>query len=257
MAILVTRPAPDNSATAKALTARGYQPLLSPTLRFEAMPFYDDHGAAYDGVILTSANAVRAVEDHEFKTRLVDLPAFAVGEHTAEVARAAGFKQIISAKGDAGMLRDAVAKSASAKKLKPGATLCYLAGADLARDLAAELGEKGFTVITHTAYRMIPVTTFSDEASEAFRTASIRAVVHYSRRSARAFIGALRAAGVEISALALPQICISDAVGMVLRDAGATQVTVAREPNETALLDALDKALDKPSEAPGGKSSRK
>ena len=243
MTILVTRAAPDNEKTAQALAARGLKALLSPTLRFEPMAFYDDHGAAYDGVILTSANAVRAVEDHEFKKRLVDLPSFAVGEHTAEAARLAGFRNIISAKGDAGALRDAVAKSAKAKTIKAGATLCYLAGADLARDLAAELGERGFTVITHTAYRMIPVPNFSDDVTEAFRTGSVEAVLHFSRRSARAFLSAARAGGVEISALALPQYCISDAVGMVLRDAGTMQVAIAREPNETALLDALVKGL--------------
>lgn len=239
MAVLVTRPAPDNAKTAQALAARGFVALLSPTLRFEAMPFYDDHGAAYDGVILTSANAVRAVENHEFKARLVDLPSFAVGEHTAATARIAGFANIISAKGDAGVLRDVVAKSAAEKIIKKGATLCYLAGADLARDLAAELGERGFTVITHTAYRMIPVESLPGDVTDAFRAGGIDAVLHYSRRSARAFVGAARAGGVEISALALPQCCISDAVGMVLRDAGAMQVAVARDPNEDALLDTL------------------
>jgi uroporphyrinogen-III synthase len=243
MAVLVTRPAPDNEKTAQALAARGFQALLSPTLRFEAMPFYDDHGAAYDGVILTSANAARAVENHEFKLRLVDLPSFAVGEHTAEAARLAGFKNIISAKGDAGALRDAVIKSAAAKTIKASGTLCYLAGADLARDLAAELGERGFTVITHTAYRMIPVESFRGDVTDAFQAGGIEAVLHFSRRSARAFVGAARAAGVEVSALALPQYCMSDAVGMVLRDAGAMQIAVAAAPNEAALIDVLAKGL--------------
>lgn len=241
MAVLLTRPAPDNEKTAAALAARGFQALLSPTLRFEAMPFYDDHGAAYDGVILTSANAVRALRDHEFSSRLIDLPSFAVGEHTAEVARQAGFTNIISAKGDAGVLRDVIAKSAASGIIKKGATLCYIAGADLARDLAAELGQLGFTVITHTAYRMIPVETLPRATVEVFRAGGIEAVLHFSRRSARAFVTAVRAEGVEVSALALPQYCISDAVGMILRDAGATQVIVARAPNEMALLDVLDK----------------
>ncbi|MBN8981472.1 MAG: uroporphyrinogen-III synthase [Rhizobiales bacterium] len=246
MAVLVTRPAPDNEKTAKVLAARGFEPLLSPTLRFEAMPFYDDHGAAYDGVILTSANAVRALRDHEFNSRLVNLPSFAVGEHTAETARQAGFTNIIAAKGDAGVLRDVIAKSAASKVIRKGATLCYIAGADLARDLAAELGQLGFTVITHTAYRMIPVETLPGETAEAFRTGVIQAVLHFSRRSACAFVAAARSGGVEVSALALPQYCISDAVGMILRDAGATQVTIASAPNEDALIGTLAEGLKRP-----------
>jgi uroporphyrinogen-III synthase len=68
-------------------------------------------------------------------------------------------------------------------------------------------------------------------------------VLHYSRRSARAFLEAARAAGIEISALSIPQCCLSDGVATVLRDAGATQVMVAASLDENALFGALDRAL--------------
>ena len=68
-------------------------------------------------------------------------------------------------------------------------------------------------------------------------------MLHYSRRSARAFLEAARAGGVEISALAIPQCCISGAVALVVRDAGAAQVAVAASPDEIALFEALDRAL--------------
>ena len=90
-------------------------------------------------------------------SRLLKLPLFAVGEHTAAAAREAGFTDVLAAKGGAGAERDLVLASVKAKQLKKSATLLYLAGADLARDLAGELGEKGFTVVTHTTYRMLPV----------------------------------------------------------------------------------------------------
>jgi len=68
-------------------------------------------------------------------------------------------------------------------------------------------------------------------------------VLHYSRRSARAFVEAARVAGVEISALAVAQCCISDAVAAIVRDAGATRVLAAKAPDENALLDTLIRAL--------------
>jgi len=68
-------------------------------------------------------------------------------------------------------------------------------------------------------------------------------VLHYSRRSARAFLDAARTGGVEISALALPQYCISSAVAAILRDAGAAQVTAAASADENALFEALVRAL--------------
>ncbi len=98
-------------------------------------------------------------------------------------------------------------------------------------------------MVTHTTYRMIPVTGLPREVCDAFAANGIEAVLHYSRRSARAFLEAARVAGVEISALAIPQCCISDAVASIVRDAGAGQVVVARAPDENALFEALDRAL--------------
>jgi uroporphyrinogen-III synthase len=243
MAVLVTRPHPDDEATAGALRARGFEVLQAPMLRFAAVPFQDDADARYDAVIVTSANALRAIEPQLQGSRLLELPLLAVGEHTASAARGAGFGQVIAAKGDAAALRDLVLAGVKSKQLKRGSTLLYLAGADLARDLAGELGEKGFTVVTHTTYRMIPVSSLPREVCDAFVANEVEAVLHYSRRSARAFLDAARTGGVEISALALPQYCISAAVASILRDAGATQVTAAASADENALFEALGRAL--------------
>jgi uroporphyrinogen-III synthase len=243
MAVLVTRPHPDDEATAGALRARGFKVLQAPMLRFEPVPFHDDADARYGAIIVTSANALRAIAPHLAGSRLLKLPLFAVGEHTASAARDAGFGEVMTAKGDAAALRDLVLASVKTKQLKKAATLLYLAGADLARDLAGELGEKGFTVVTHTTYRMIPASSLPREICDAFVANRIEAVLHYSRRSARAFLDAARSGGVEISALALPQCCISSAVASILRDAGATQVTAAAEANENALFEALGRAL--------------
>jgi uroporphyrinogen-III synthase len=243
MAVLVTRPHPDDEATAGALRARGFEVLQAPMLRFEPVPFHDDADERYGAIIVTSANALRAIAPHLAGSRLLKLPLFAVGEHTASAARDAGFGEVMTAKGDAAALRDLVLASVKTKQLKKAATLLYLAGADLARDLAGELGEKGFTVVTHTTYRMIPASSLPREICDAFVANRIEAVLHYSRRSARAFLDAARSGGVEISALALPQCCISSAVASILRDAGATQVTAAAEANENALFEALGRAL--------------
>jgi len=222
--------------------------MLAPMLRFEPVAFHDDEDARYGAVIVTSANALRGIAPHLQDSRLqgsrlLKLPLFAVGEHTASAAHRAGFDNVIPANGDAASLRDAVLASVKAKELKKTSPLLYLAGADLARDLAGELGERGFTVVTHTTYRMIPVSSLPREACDAFAASRIEAVLHYSRRSARAFLEAARAGGVEISALAIPQCCISAAVASVVRDAGAAQVMAAVSSNENALFEVLDRAL--------------
>lgn len=243
MAVLVTRPHPDDEATAAALRARGFEVLRAPMLRFEPVAFGGDLDARYGAVIVTSANALRGIEPRLKSHRLLELPLFAVGEQTAAAARNAGFTHVVSAKGDATDLRDLVLASVKAKQLHNASTLLYLAGADMARDLAGELGEHGLRVMTQTTYKMSPVASLPREVCDAFAANQVEAVLHYSGRSARAFVEAARAAGVEISALAIPQCCISDAVARIVRDAGATQVMVAESPDENALFRSLDRAL--------------
>ena len=243
MAVLVTRPQPDDEATATSLRARGFEVLKAPMLRFEPVAFQDDAEMRYGAVIVSSANALRGVESQLAGKPLLKLPLFAVGERTAAAARGIGFENVMTANGDATRLRDLVLKSVKAKALKKTSPLLYLAGADLAQDLSGELGERGFTVVTQTTYRMTPVLSLPGEVRDAFAANGIEAVLHYSRRSARAFLEAARSAGVEISALSVPQCCISDGVATVLRDAGATQVMVAASPDENAVFGVLDRAL--------------
>ena len=243
MSILVTRPHPDNEATAKNLRARRHVVLLAPVLKFEPVAFHDGSEAGYSAVIVTSANAIRAVAPLLPDLGLLQLPLFAVGEHTAAAARDAGFTEVIVAGGDAASLRDKVVQSARDKIVKKKSALLYLAGADLSRDLGSELRAEGFSVVTQTTYRMAPVTILPRDVCEGFAAHGIEAVLHYSRRSARAFLDAARDEGVEISALAIPQCCLSEAVAAVLRDAGASQVLVAATPDENALFDALERAL--------------
>ena len=270
MAILVTRPQPDNEKTGASLRARGFEVLLAPMLRFEPVALPDEPSADYAAVIVTSANALRAVEPQLAEYGLLDLPLFAVGEHTAAAARKAGFGSVISADGDGADLRDLVVAQAGkwakdkksdkkserqsktgkskdrkskAEKINDARPLLYLAGAELSRDLASELVEHGLDVVTRTTYRMVASQGLPREACDAIAANQVEAVLHYSARSAHAFLDAVRSAGVEISALAVRQCCISATVAAILREAGATQVTVASSPDENALLGMLDRAL--------------
>ena len=241
MAVLVTRPSSDSEATAASLRARGFEVLLAPMLRFEPVAC-SGLDADYGAVILTSANALRAIEA-QLGGGLLKRPVFAVGETTAEAARRAGFGKVIAADGGAGAVRDLVLAAVKKRQLKKSDALLYLAGADLSRDLASELGTDGLNVVTVTTYRMAALSSLPREACDAFAANAIDAVLHYSQRSARAFLDAARADGVEISALAVPHCCLSGNIAAILREAGATQVLSAATADEKALFAALERAL--------------
>jgi len=97
MRILLTRPEPDSLRSAARLRARGHDVILAPLMRAETIDT-DFHGP-FAAVLMTSANAARAFLEHPRFAELRTLPVCAVGDHSAEVARAAGFAEVVSAQG--------------------------------------------------------------------------------------------------------------------------------------------------------------
>jgi uroporphyrinogen-III synthase len=235
--LLVTRPEPDGERTAAALRTRGHEVLLTALLRVEAVADADlGQGALRDnwaGVVITSANAARALQAHPGRAALMRLPLFAVGRRSAEAARAAGFGEVTSAGGDA---RDLVRLIAARGVQGP---LLYLAGEDRAVDLAAELAAHDVPVTTVVVYRTVKAAAFPLPARAALAADGLDGVLHFSRRSAEAFIDCARLAGVLDRALALSHYCLSPQVAEPLAAAGATRVHVSARPDEAALLDLL------------------
>src|SRR5438552_13213630 len=99
MRVLVTRPEPDGERTAAKLRAGGAEVLLAPLLQIE--PFRDVAlgNGPWVALALTSANAVPAITQHPRRGELLALPAYVVGQRTAEPARAAGLIAVRSAAG--------------------------------------------------------------------------------------------------------------------------------------------------------------
>ena len=84
-------------ASPQALRALGHEVLVAPLLRIESIGA--DFGGPFDAVLMTSANAARAVASHPRANELIMLPCLTVGDRSADAARAAGFTRVESANG--------------------------------------------------------------------------------------------------------------------------------------------------------------
>src|ERR1700731_528235 len=151
MRLLVTRPEPDAERTAAALRARGHIVLIAPLLRIEPVEHAEIGPGPFMALLVTSANAAPAIARHERFAQLRALPVFAVGGRSAEAMRAVGFADVTSAQGDVADLAALVAS-----RLKAGASLLYLSGADRPGDLAGVLSGRGFAVSRAVLYRAVP-----------------------------------------------------------------------------------------------------
>ena len=233
MRVLVTRPEPDGERTAALLRARGCEVLVAPLLRMEAMDF-DPGPGPWGALALTSANAVRAAVRHPRMQELLSLPVFAVGAHTVEAARAAGFADAASADGD----KDDLIRLIAARHADHAPVL-YLAGEERAGDLEGDLVAAGVTVFTCVAYRVAAVADVPSGVREALSRGGLDGAVHFSRRSAHVYVDLMRAAGILDKALALSHYCLSRQVAEPLSSAGARDIRVAARPSEADLINCV------------------
>jgi uroporphyrinogen-III synthase len=236
MRLLVTRPEPDALRTAEALRARGHEVLLAPLMRGELVDA--DLSGEWAGVLMTSANAARAVSTHSQLAGLLRLPAFTVGDRSAEVARTIGFSDVVSA--DGGM-RDLV-RLVAQRFAGNGARLLYLAGEDRAGDLAAALAPHGIAVDTAVVYRVVAADALPLDAALALKEGRIDGALHYSRRSAETLLRLAEGAGALNAVLSLAHYCLSAEVAEPLRARGATTLRIAARPQEAALIDLIGPA---------------
>jgi uroporphyrinogen-III synthase len=235
MRLLVTRPDPDGERTAGALRARGHEVLLVPMLRMEIVPAkWPDQD--YAALVLTSANAARAMQVHFQFKKLTLLPVVAVGPRTAEAALTAGFSDVRCANGD----KEDLAKLLSTRFGLNDAPLLYLAGENRAGEL--ELASSAVKVVTVVVYRMAKTESFPAQASKALARRQVDGVLHFSRRSAEAYMQCAGAAGITDRALEPSHFCLSHQVAAPLAAAGAVGIKIAPRPDEAALIELLNSA---------------
>ena len=229
MRLVLTRPQDDSERSAAALRARGHEVLVAPLMRVEMIePELRPHWGA---IVITSANAATAIASHPEHAQLVKLPVYAVGKRSADAARAAGFTDVTTAGGD---LRDLL-RIIAARRPDAAAPLLYLAGKDRSGDLIGDLALHGIAAELVVVYRAVTA-PFPLALISALKAGDIDGVLHFSRRSADNFLDGAAQAGVARQALGIRHFCLSAQIAAPFKAAGATDVVVARRPDEAALL---------------------
>jgi uroporphyrinogen-III synthase len=237
MRLIVTRPEPDDMRTGRALMRLGHEAILSPMLEIVLDAKAPIPEREYQAVLVTSANAVRALAARTETPVASDAPLFAVGDQSALEAKRAGFSAARSA---GGALEDLVALAEA--ELSPDAgPLLYATGAKQSGDLAGALRDKGFTVETAIVYRAEPNTRLANVASTALEEGSVDGVLFYSRRSAKAFARALAAQNLAPLSERVACFCLSPEIADAIAPVATGRVLIAENPDQLALFAEVEK----------------
>jgi len=228
--MLVTRPEPDASETATRLAALDIVPVKVPLLAQRTLPASLPEARGFAALALTSAAALRALDERGALAAYRGLRTFAVGEKTAATARRLGFADVSAA---GGSLADLAEKLAHARLSGP---VFYPTARDQAGDLAKSLAPFGVMVITTHVYAMEAAQTLDEAVIDRLAAGDIAAALFYSRRTAETFV---RLAGSRLGRpvrMRLGMLCLSEAIAEPLIENHFVRISLAEAASEAAMM---------------------
>jgi uroporphyrinogen-III synthase len=215
--VLVLRPEPGASATLRRARERGLDAFAIPLFEIEPIAWNAPDPGAFDGLLLTSANALRHGGDQLRDLR--HLPAYAVGEATADEAREKGFEVV--AVGDRGV--DELLRS-----IDPGCRLLHLCGEDRREPVGSSQ-----PITSINVYR----SKLTDQP-EILEASGAIALIHSPRAGSRFAELVAERGSIAIAAISR---AAADSVG-----AGWETVELVEKPVEDALLVLAARLCNKP-----------
>jgi uroporphyrinogen-III synthase/uroporphyrinogen III methyltransferase/synthase len=246
--VLVTRAAHQAGKLSEGLRALGAEAIEVPVLEiqppasFEPLDKALDEIHSYDWLILTSANAVRALVERAAALMfplisVVQLKVAAVGEATAEAAREAGFSiAIVPETYVAEELIECIADQAAGRRV-------LLARAEIARDVIPDaLRAVGAHVDVVNAYRNVMPEAAPGLLREALEM-GIDAVTFASSSSVTHLAEAARRAGIAFPLAGVAAVSIGLITTQTLREQGWEPAAEAAPSDIPRFLDAVVRAL--------------
>jgi uroporphyrinogen III methyltransferase / synthase len=257
--IVITRAAEQSEAIARELSARGAIPVVLPLVAFAAPEDFGPLDKAldqinhFDWLILTSAQAVRAIEERAFEVQGIlvrpggGLRVACVGPATAEAARNANLPSEYVAVTHSGVaLANELGSRLHGKKV-------FLPRSDRANpDLPVALKRHGAQVTEVIAYRTVRPTEMDEKNLRQIADGEVDAILFFSPSAVHHF--AELAGGEQLRGLQdkLAITAVGPVTANALREAGVSRAVVAADTSAAAVIEALENYfadVRKPSQA--------
>jgi uroporphyrinogen-III synthase len=229
--ILITRPENEAESFAREVEAAGFIPLIEPLLNIVPLDYKKPESTDYEGLIFTSANAVRVFG---CPSGFANMTVFCVGEHTASAVREVGYSQITSGQDDGVELAALIAGTA-----KVGAQLLHIRGEHTAVFLEDILLKGGITVEVLTVYTARAVERFSPQCRAALENEVLTAVTFFSKRTAENFLSLIEKEGLSGKLRGVKALCISESVLECVRGFFPQEAYSARLPDRASMIELI------------------
>ena len=211
MHILLTRPLEDCSEMIIKFQSLGHQVSHLPLLSVEKVVHDEINFTDYDGIIFTSANAIKFLNTQTIDKKLL---CFCVGSATEKKARSIGFQNVIAAEGNVQNLKELILQNLSSKDGK----LIYVSGKTITLELDKELLKEGYDIKRIINYRTYHNENSDEEFIKQLKQKIPDIVYIYSNNSASSFSNFIKKHELEILWMNTNLMCIGEKTSTILNE---------------------------------------
>ena len=211
MHILLTRPLEDCSEMIMKFKSLGHKVSHLPLLSVEKIIHDEIDFTDYDGIVFTSANAVKFLNLNKIKKTI---KCFCVGEATEKKARSLGFQNTIAAGGNVSNLKELVLQNYNSSSGK----LLYVSGEKISVNLDQELLNEGYKIKRIINYRVNHNKNFSEQFVKELKKNMPNIVYIYSQNSAHSFLNFIKFHQLEALCKDTNLMCLGEKTSSILNE---------------------------------------
>jgi len=211
MHILLTRPLEDCSEMIVKFKSLGHQVSHLPLLSVEEVVHEKINFEAFNGIIFTSANAVKFLNHDEINKTI---KCFCVGETTEKKARSFGFQNTIAAEGNVSNLKELILQNYDSSS----GQLLYISGETISVDLDQQLINEGYSIRRIVNYRVNHNIYFNEEFVQELKQNMPDMVYVYSQNSGSSFLNFIKIHQLESLWMDTNLMCIGEKTSSILNE---------------------------------------
>ena len=232
MNIIFTRPLIDSEDLMMNFFSSKHKVIHIPTLSIASANMKPINTKDYDGLIFTSANAVRFLKITNNNSK--NIKCFCVGNLTERSLRLKGFNNTVAASGTVNALKNIIINSE--KNIK---NLAYLCGDVVSYDLDKELTQEGFKVSKIINYNSTKITDLNPENMGLIKKYPANIVLIYSKRSAESFDEIVKKYSLTELMTHCRVMCISKKIEKFLKSKGWKKTEIFNPGEELIKIDSI------------------
>ena len=229
MHILLTRPLEDCSEMIVKFKSLGHQVSHLPLLSVEEVVHDEINFSDFNGVIFTSANAVKFLNHDEINKTI---KCFCVGEATEKKARSFGFQNTIAAEGNVSNLKELILQNHGSSD----GQLLYVSGERISVDLDQQLIKEGYTIKRIINYRVNHNQNFNEDFVKELKQNMPDMVYVYSQNSGSSFLNFIKIHQLESLWMDTNLMCIGEKTSSILNEIKWKKIFLFNSGEEEFLL---------------------